>query len=394
MSKYTTEIRFLCETLAGNTESQGGSKVNQILQVAAPQIFDFDFPIFDPDYKLPLEIKILRHFYTREISEETVALWKLRLEDRMNVIMPYYNQLYHSALLEFNPLYDIELTTSHEGSGSGTETNDNETNGNKGINENENIDETGVNIDDKMRNENKSGNSEEDKTYTKTNVAQDYDDKERAENKTNNKTSDFNGETTGTEATDNISQGNNLTNGTKWNLFSDTPQEGIDGIEGVQNGVDTHYYLTDATKDTNQENSSNTNSGEADTVRTANEFNESHETGNENGRITENLSKNGTSIEANDGSNNRNFDENTENTESNVNTHDISKNRDNEINENYSSNSISNKVSTTTNEYLEKISGKTGGRSYSAMLAEYRETFINIDEMILEELNDLFFGLW
>ena len=62
---------------------------------------------------MPLEIKILMHFYTREIGEETFGLWQLRLCDRLNVIMPYYNQLYKSELIKFNPMYDVDLTTEH-----------------------------------------------------------------------------------------------------------------------------------------------------------------------------------------------------------------------------------------------------------------------------------------
>ena len=113
MSKYTTEVRFICEQVAGYTESQGYSKTNEVIQAAIPKVFDFDFPIFDSDYRNVLCTKILRHYYTREICEETVGLWKFRLETRLNEIMPYYNKLYKSELIDFNPLYDTELTTEN-----------------------------------------------------------------------------------------------------------------------------------------------------------------------------------------------------------------------------------------------------------------------------------------
>ena len=48
----------------------------------------------------------------------------------------------------------------------------------------------------------------------------------------------------------------------------------------------------------------------------------------------------------------------------------------------------------TTEEYLEHVKGKTPGASYSKLLSEYRETFLNIDMMIIDDLSDLFFGLW
>ena len=110
MSKYTTEVRFICETAAGLTESAGYTDINKVITDAIPSVFNFDFPIFDEKYREILESKILKHFYTREIGEETVGLWKLRLDTKLNEIMPYYNKLYTSELLEFNPLYTTDLT--------------------------------------------------------------------------------------------------------------------------------------------------------------------------------------------------------------------------------------------------------------------------------------------
>ena len=110
MSRYTTEVRFICETASGLDESKGYRNVNEIIESAIPSIFDFSFPIFDENYRMVLEKKILKHFYTREIGEETVGLWKLRLDTKLNEIMPYFNKLYLSELLEFNPLYTTDLT--------------------------------------------------------------------------------------------------------------------------------------------------------------------------------------------------------------------------------------------------------------------------------------------
>lgn len=51
-------------------------------------------------------------------------------------------------------------------------------------------------------------------------------------------------------------------------------------------------------------------------------------------------------------------------------------------------------TSTSSDEYLEKITGKRNGASYSEMLDKYRDALINIDMMIIGELQDLFFKLW
>lgn len=125
MSKYTTEVRFICETASGLNESKGYNSVADIIRNALPKVFNFNFPIFDEEYRSILETKILKHFYTREIGEETVGLWKLRLDTKLNEIMPYYNKLYESELFKFNPMYTNDITTTRKING--------------GRNENENI---------------------------------------------------------------------------------------------------------------------------------------------------------------------------------------------------------------------------------------------------------------
>ena len=47
MSKYTTEVRFICETYAGFTESQDANMVEEVIGLSMGKIFDFNFPIFD-----------------------------------------------------------------------------------------------------------------------------------------------------------------------------------------------------------------------------------------------------------------------------------------------------------------------------------------------------------
>lgn len=110
MSSYTTEVRFICESLYRLEHSTGYNDIEKILKSVHKKIFDFDYPIFDEKYRSVLEIMILRHFYTREIGFETVGLWKLKLADKMITIMPYYNKWYESDLLKFNPLWDTDFT--------------------------------------------------------------------------------------------------------------------------------------------------------------------------------------------------------------------------------------------------------------------------------------------
>lgn len=253
MSKYTTEVRFICENSAGLSESGGADNVDSILDKCWNKVFNFDFPIFDENYRQVLCRKILKHYYTREIAHETVGRWKLALNAKLNEIMPYYNQLYKSELLEFNPFYDVDLTRSREGSG------------------------------------------------------------------TSNKTSNNTETNSGTSK--NVSSGSGTSNTDTLNRFSDTPQNSMD-TQGIADGVP----LTTVTK----VNGDNTTTNESTDTLTRND--------NKTGSGTENINN--------------------------------------------------------TDKYIETVKGKQGTENYSSLLKKFRETFLNIDMMIIEDCSDCFFTLW
>lgn len=83
-----------------------------------------DYPIFDENYRNILNEKIINHYLFNEIGMETAELFKFYLNTTMREIMPYYNQLYKSELLEFNPLYDTDLTTVYDKTNDNTSTTD------------------------------------------------------------------------------------------------------------------------------------------------------------------------------------------------------------------------------------------------------------------------------
>lgn len=253
MSKYTTEVRFICENSVGLSESEGADNIDSILDKCWNKVFNFDFPIFDENYRQVLCRKILKHYYTREIAHETVGRWKLALNTKLNEIMPYYNQLYKSELLEFNPFYDVDLTRSREGSGTSNRTSNNtETN---------------------------SGTSK------------------------------------------NVSSGSGTSNTDTLNRFSDTPQNSMD-TQGIADSVP----LTTVTK----VNEDNTTTNESTDTLTRND--------NKTGSGTENINN--------------------------------------------------------TDKYIETVRGKQGTENYSSLLKKFRETFLNIDMMIIEDCSDCFFTLW
>ena len=68
------------------------------------------YPIFDETYRAKLNDKIIEHYYFREIGLETAGLFKRFLNRKMNEIMPYYNQMYISELINFDPLATKSIT--------------------------------------------------------------------------------------------------------------------------------------------------------------------------------------------------------------------------------------------------------------------------------------------
>lgn len=132
MSKYTTEVRYICESLAPNPNNRGDAfeiqngqwSVNKIIERSWNKVFNFDFPIWDENYRSVLCTKILKHYYTREIGLETVGLWKLKLETKLNEIMPYYNELYKTTTMKYNPLYDADYYRTTNGNEHGSSNHD------------------------------------------------------------------------------------------------------------------------------------------------------------------------------------------------------------------------------------------------------------------------------
>ena len=84
--------------------------------------FDFKmdtYPIFDENYRETLNQNILYHYYENEIGFETAPLFRFYLNQKLNEIMPYYNELYkvQKKLIEDNLLLNnVNLTEELQGS--------------------------------------------------------------------------------------------------------------------------------------------------------------------------------------------------------------------------------------------------------------------------------------
>jgi hypothetical protein len=86
------------------------------------------YPIFQEDHRLILNRKIIDHYWNREIGMETLSLFTFAMQRRANEIMPLYNQVYKSQLLEFEAISNYKLTTTRADTVNETSTQDSGTN--------------------------------------------------------------------------------------------------------------------------------------------------------------------------------------------------------------------------------------------------------------------------
>lgn len=70
------------------------------------QIFDDSWTTYVPEHKPELIDKILRYYWFYEIGQETPDRFRHYINEHLARIMPYYDQLYRSELLEIEPLFD------------------------------------------------------------------------------------------------------------------------------------------------------------------------------------------------------------------------------------------------------------------------------------------------
>jgi len=232
MSKYTTEVRFICESAYEEDAFRKEPKnIDNIVNSGIKRCFmekEVDgesvilvpqFEIYKASHLMPLCGKILRHYYFREIGFETVEQWKVYLINRMREIMPYYNELYKSAELEFNPFEDTNYV--------------------------------------RIGAKNDEGKTDKKRGKTESNI-----------NMSNNSESgDFNEDNTGSQNRIGVNNENSEDSTNDERLYSETPQS---GLSDVREG----NYLTDATINNGKRESNNNRVNQEESELTNNRQNQ------------------------------------------------------------------------------------------------------------------------
>lgn len=137
MATFTIQLKEVIESLYGTTmdeddyeqqyESVTFNNVTYGKLPVLPQYNDIGlgfYPLFDEGYRKILNGKIIDEYYNQEIGTETVENFVLILRKKMDQIMPYYNQLYASEMLSFDPLSTMDIRSVGTSTMEGTESNE------------------------------------------------------------------------------------------------------------------------------------------------------------------------------------------------------------------------------------------------------------------------------
>lgn len=383
MAKYTTEIRSICEHYAGLTESTGFEDVDDIIEKSRSKIFQ-NYPIFNENHRAELEHKILKHYYMREIGFETVGLFKLFLNERMAEIMPYYNKLYESETFEFDPFKNVDVWNTHEqfaeAGGSDMSTlggEDVSTLGGEDVN--------------------RAGGSDTTTAESERNLSNDTDYTENvrplgAEKTTQSETGRVTTTETPTGTETQIQKTHLNHSDVVEDKFSNTPQNGVSGVEAEN-------YLTEYRKTTTTPTYPSASSN--DTVETDRSFTNRSTTNVTQYGDSNEAKKTTTLLEYQEG---RRTDTNsqTENEQLETNESETTTAYGKTDTTEYGRTDTTEYGRTDTTEYgrtdsmnsSDHRTGKEGSETYQEMLQKYRDVILNIDMLIIKNLADLFLNLW
>lgn len=300
-----------------------------------------NYPIFSESHRKELNDKIVNHFRYREIGYETITQFIFALNRKMFEIMPFYNQLYESEELEISALTNYSYDEVSKKTG------------------NDLLEKTGTDTNKQ------TGDSTRTDTGTQTNE-QNGTDKQTFED-VKNKTTYGSNENENTTTTNDVTHGQTTTTqGTDSSkrVHSDTPQGMLSA-----NFPESANYASDADVSKNTNSSTVTQGGTDSTTGTVK--------GTKGKSGSDESVQSGDIVTAHD----------TRGKLTNDLTSKNEFNADNTIT--YGSNAkqnYDNQLSTNKQGYQ--------GISPSELLQKYRETFLNIDMLVISELEELFISIF
>lgn len=105
MSKYTVQLRYLVEQFAADHGANGIDPKNWPLAYPMLGLSGTvntlnlpPYPVLSEDDRDRINRKIIQRYWFNEIGQETTGQFAWMLNESMNRIMPYYNQLYKAKI--------------------------------------------------------------------------------------------------------------------------------------------------------------------------------------------------------------------------------------------------------------------------------------------------------
>lgn len=414
-------------------------ELREIISQGYPVPLD-SYPIFSEDYRAYLNQKIIEHFYFREIGLETPEKFAFFLHRKMNEIMPYYNKMYEAELIQFDPLAtdyfehrredakhlaqenyvnstsisqattgdayseNVDSKTHMDGTGSSNTTTTGDTTGKETTKGTSSANGSSTDTETIIKTGDKTRDRTEKDTTTSTTTSSSSADTDVTTSSTSSQTSD------GTTKQD--------TKASKGQVFSDLPQAkvtitGGSGTGGAGIGIDGYATTYTGDNETSTQNGTNKETTDTDTSGDSTTHGTSTGESTTNGtldvteKITENWSENDKTTRegttTNEGSTTGSTDttghsSSTSNTTTKS-TEDTTANQKQDSIRTVDDNRRQDSGSVNVGETAEKSTllftelGRRG-QAPADLIQRYRDTLINVDMLVIDELEPLFMQIY
>lgn len=376
MAYYTVRLRDVVES-----KTHYGSPMQpthkERIEMGRQKVFDFDYPLFDESYRKEFETRFIRNFYMNEISEETFGLWKFKLETWLNLHMPYFNQLYRSTLLEYDPL----INTDYKVTSLGKKNIKFDEKGNTIVDTT--IDKSGSkkfaeDFDGKVINDGNSNTNTTDNLDSENNVKGNVNTDTTSNTKTD---LDKNQTVKDTGIKNENSTSNTTDNSFDRKIETDTPDSRLQ-ITTNEDGTGVIEYASNIGENKGKKTSQTTTSGHEDTENTRTNKETSTVDLSDNGNTKTDATSDTTHKENAKGSSEttaHNEEKSVKNTVANTSTNEGTKG-------NVTGGSDRNNMTDEVKDYIEHRVGKQGVETYPEMVMKFRKAMINVDEQILRAI--------
>lgn len=110
MSKYTTQLRWIIEQELADQNKEvtymnwpfaygrlGIASSGNVMGLPG-------YPVSREERRISINNRLIQHYWLKEIGTETIGQFGWRLNEALNLIMPYYNELYDSVVISASKL--------------------------------------------------------------------------------------------------------------------------------------------------------------------------------------------------------------------------------------------------------------------------------------------------